>query len=499
MITHPCFFKQIIKNNYEVTIGFFYLQSRYMAILLLLPLLLPTSLTKAQYNISTTYSNHGDLNASRYEPSELNLGYDYLQIGMNYYLWVANNAIDYGSLKVLNDSTFTPDSVFVNGLVDKLKTNNIFGVGQDYQILGIAFQIVKGKETGETRYDFSLSVVDKFAMSLNYTKNLMKLVWRGNEQFRGQTIELGPLSLNANYTREYVLGTAFPILSSLDNIGFRFGFRAKYIHGLGSIYMPKSNATMYTEQEGKYIIFDFDYQVKSSGISNFSPTTYNGNGFGLDAGISIFLGKNFEIVASVLDVGGVNYNKDINVYQKHGIVRYEGFVISDFFGDINAEGQLDSLGNLFLPDTIAIDGYYMPSPTKIMIQAEFKTATKGRTRIDMQKNLEFTSNSFYITYIQGLNDMPGNTTTPFISVAYNHDFHKKFDIGISAAVGGYNRLSLGAFFTLKMGRLRLGLGSDNLTALVYDKLGTGIDLSVNLSSSFTPVKKIREANSPKYF
>jgi len=472
------------------------IQHRYLAILLLLPLLLPTSST-AQYNISTTYSNHGDINAARYEPSELDLGYDYLHVGLNYYLWVANNALDYRSVKEINDTSFVPSPEYIENLINKFQKNNLFGAGQDFQVLGIAFQIVN--KEGDKRYDFSLSVVDKFAMNFDFTKNLMKLAWKGNEQFRGETVELGPLSLNANYTREYVVGTAFPVTGSRDGFGVRVGLRAKYIQGMGSILMPKSKLDMTTDLEGRYIDIDYDYQLKTSGMSTLSPFKYNGNGFGIDAGVSLFINKNFEVVVSLLDVGGVKYVNDITSYEKQGSIRYKGLIISNFLGEPDLESQSDSIGSLFLPEPVPGGSYFMPSATRIIIQAEYKTATRGRTRIDIQKNLEFTSNAFFITYIQGLNNMPGATTKPFFSIAYNHDFHKVFDIGVSAAVGGYNNLALGAFFSLIVGGIKVGVGSDNLTALVYDKLGTGLDVSVNLSMAFTPIKRSGLTKHPKYF
>ncbi|MBX9851184.1 MAG: hypothetical protein K2X86_05430 [Cytophagaceae bacterium] len=94
----------------------------------------------AQNNIGTTYCNHNDLNASKYQPSELDLGKKYVQLGFNYYLWMGNSAFDY---KTTNDiyKTGKVTNDDINNLVGKLKKNNIFGVGQGYQVLGLALQL----------------------------------------------------------------------------------------------------------------------------------------------------------------------------------------------------------------------------------------------------------------------------------------------------------------------------------------------------------------------
>ncbi|MFN3405493.1 MAG: DUF5723 family protein [Cytophagaceae bacterium] len=429
--------------------------------------------TFAQNNIGTRYGNHNDLNASKYQPSELDLGDRHGQIGFNYYLWMGNTAFDY---KTSNDiyQTGEINNKDIDKMISRLSKNNLFGVGQDYQVLGVAFQL---RTESDKRFDVSLSLVDKFALSFLYTDNFMKFALKGNKQFAGQTVNLGPTTVNLSHSREYVVGTAFPILGNEKTLGIRAGLRAKYIQGIAALYMPKGNANMHTEKDGRYIDFSYDYDVYTSGLKNFSAFNFNGSGYGFDAGMTFYLGKNLQVVTSLLDVGSIYYNNNTTNYQNQGGSRYEGLVISNLFG--NTRFESDSAQQVFQPNINQNKSFRMPLGTKLCIEGEIKTPRIGKD------DREFVSNAIFFTYIQGFNNMPGATTRPFFSVGYNHDFHRVFDGGIMGSIGGFNRYGLGAFLTLKLGKsVKFGLSSDNLVAFVMPEYGTGIDVATNFSISF---------------
>lgn len=433
-------------------------------------LIFVTSYVQAQYNLSTTYCEHNDLNASRYEPSELYLGKKHVQVGSNFYFWIANNAIDYGTIKKFRQGGSLADQE-IDNFINNLQDKNQIGAGQDFQVGGVAVQLGK--------MDFSLSVVDKFAMEMNYSKNLMKLAWKGNKQFAGQRTQLGPLSFNAQYTREYAVGTAFNVAGDLEK-GLRIGARAKYIQGLASIYMPKSDLYLTTASDGRSIEAEFDYKLQSTGIKNFNGMNFNGMGYGIDAGISAHLSKHFEVNASLLDFGAVTYNKDVKTYEKQGKYLYEGAVISNFFGD--PRYNADSITSVFKPTETSGGSYTINLGTKILVQGELKW---GGNMDEELEDEEYQGHSLFLTYIQGLNNMPGATTKPYLSVAYNYDLRRMFDFGVSASMGGYNQYAVGAFFAFNfLHIIKFGVGSDNLMPLVKPELGTGADVSVNLSLAF---------------
>lgn len=421
----------------------------------------------AQYNIGTTYGNHNDLNASKYQPSELDLGDKKFQIGFNYYLWMGNTTFNYANIR----KAYKSDNI--DFLEPNAKKNNLLGAGQDYQLLSVAYQF-KVDETH--KYVFGFSIVDKFAMNFLYTDKYLALALKGNKQFAGQTVPLGPTTVNASYTREFVISHALPIFGD-ENKGLRLGIRTKLLQGLGSMYMPKGNASITTEQDGRYINMDFDYAIYTAGLSDFSFLKTKGLGWGLDLGLTWFVSKNFEISGSVLDLGGVSYYKGTRSYTKTGSGHYEGLVIDNLFG--GSKQNLDSANAIIDANKTRGGTFYMPQGSKVCVELEYKTPKKDKG------NNHYTSNSIFLTYIQGINKYPGATTRPFLSLGYNHDFHKFLDAGLMMSYGGYNNFALGSFLSLNFNNsFKIGLSSDNLTALIAPKAGTGIGFAANCSLSF---------------
>ncbi|MDW8301310.1 MAG: DUF5723 family protein [Bacteroidia bacterium] len=425
----------------------------------------------AQYNLSATYCDHNDLNSSRYEPSELYLGRKHVQVSSNFYFWIGNNAIDYGIIKKFREGESITEQE-IDNFVNNLRERNQIGAGQDFQIAGLALQL--------GGLNLSFTAIDRFAMEMNYSKNLMKLAWKGNKQFAGQRTALGPLSFNAHYTREYAVGSAFNLAGTIQK-GVRLGVRGKYIQGIGSIYMPKSDLYLYTAADGRSIEAEFDYKLQTSGIRNFNGRNFNGTGYGVDLGISANFSKHFEVNASLLDFGSVTYTKDVKTYEKRGKYVYEGAVISNFFGD--PRYNLDSITSIFKPTETTGQSYSMSLGTKIFLQTEIKWG--GKMDEELEDDEEYQGHSIILTYVQGLNNMPGATTRPYLSLAYNYDLRNMFNFGISGAVGGYNNYAVGGFLSFNlMHILKIGIGSDNLMPIVKPTLGTGADVSLNLSLAF---------------
>ncbi|GIV44625.1 MAG: hypothetical protein KatS3mg035_1748 [Bacteroidia bacterium] len=352
---------------------------------------------KAQYNVSVTYCNHNDVNASRYEPSELHLGKKHFQLSGNYYLWAGNNAFHYGLFDKLQKSKELTETDIENLLSSMHPTKNTLGIGQDYQILGLAFQI--------KNLAIAFSVVDKFAFDFNYTRNFLNLLWKGNKQFAGQNVDLGPISMNAQYTREFVGATAFNIIGDMEK-GVRLGVRAKYIQGIGALSMPTSQLKMYTDPDGRYIDIGFNYHLNISGLSQFDPLKFNGTGYGADLGATFNFSPKFSLDASLLDIGAVTYTNNLKSYAKMGTYRYEGMFIKSFFG--TPEMNTDSIASIFEPVETEGTSFSVALPTRLLLQGELKLGKKD------EKSLQPT-HSFFFTYIQGFNQKPGVVPNALIS------------------------------------------------------------------------------------
>ena len=328
-----------------------------------------TYASQAQNNLGALYSNPTSISAARYFPSMFDLGQRKVQISpLNTYLWMGNTTYDYKTLTTIYNSGTINDSD-VNTLLAKLKKNNMLGAGAEIQWLAVAFQLKVAK--GKKDLTFGFSIEDKAAVNFAYSDNAVRLAFQGNKQFAGQTIKLTPLALNASYLREYVATAALPIFGNSDGFGLRAGVRFKIIDGISSVYMPHTNtASLYTATDGTYLTTNYNYQLYTAGINNFSPVKYSGSGLGLDLGLTFAANKNFSVSTSLLDIGAVRYTQNTASYSRQGNVTYQGIVISNIFGD--NQNNTDTASGLFKPTTTKNKGYTMPLSTRFCMQAEYK-------------------------------------------------------------------------------------------------------------------------------
>lgn len=457
-------------------------------LLLLLIFTVSASLLWAQHNIGTTYCEHNDMNASRYQPSELDFGNQHFQLGFNYDFWVGNTNIDYFELSnAFNNNELTQSDI--ERILDASSGTNKIGVGQNYQVIGVGVQF---ESKGGRKYDVAFTIVDKFGASIDISEEFLKFMLEGNNSltFRGQTVNMGDTKMSALYTREYAVNVAMPLLFKDKDHKLRIGLRPKYIQGLANVNPNSSTVNMTTQADGEFIQMQYDYNYQTSGVSNFDPFKSNGNGFGIDLGITAFLSKNIEIVGSLLDIGSVTFSENTTSYQKSGTHRFEGVFIPNLLGTDPVDINFDEELSLYEPTIVEGESYSVALPAKLGLEFEYKTPEKKR-RSKPKKNGSIEgdpgniSNTIYVTYIQGLNDQPGNTTRPFLSVGYMHDFHDYFDVGLSMAVGGFNNFAVGSFFAVNFGHhVKIGFSSDNIGALIIPKTTTGFDIATNFSLSF---------------
>lgn len=429
-------------------------------------------LSFGQFNMSSFYNNHKDINAAKLFQSELDLGVNHWQFGMTYDLWLGNNALTFGAVNDVGSTVNNTDAISNQQIYDifnKFGNNSILGFGTDLQLIDVAYQFYT-KSTNK-RIDFTFSVDDKAATNLVFSENLAKLIWKGNAQFRGQNVELDPFAINANYTRSFNFGASFPIYGHNEINEIRGGVRLKYILGYGNISMTDKNFFLYTNQEGTLVNTTFDYDLKTSRIDkNFSPFNPSGKGFGADLSLTYFLNPNFEFAASVNDIGFVHYTKDAEDYQKVGAESYNGDIVSNIFGGI--ETNPHQLTEAFVPTQTEGGSYNVYLGTKLNLMAEYKQLKQDSI------HGVYELNSCFLTYIQGFHNVAGATTNAFISAGYKHAFGNSLNLGISTSYGGFNGFVFGPFAGFKWKHTCLAIGSDNFGGLLFPHIATGVDFTL---------------------
>lgn len=442
--------------------------------------------SEAQINTSGLYDPHFSTYSSRYLPGRLgtNDGVCELSIApfLNVYAYTSSNSVGFGSLQKFLFSETVSESQ-VSALLKQMKKSNRLFVGAEVQLFSVAINI-KNKDKKDL-FALKIDTRDRVHGSLQYSQNVLELALEGNKQFAGQTIDLSDTRLNASWLREYGLGVSVPI--SVDIVGKKLTIRPaatlKFIQGIGNISMPRGKATMYTDPDGRYLDFTTDYRVNMSIPSNAGGIgSGSGMGWGLDLGVN-FNWHDFIITdLGLVDIGSVSFNKNTKNYTGNTKYRFDGVEIP-LFQDGNTGNFFDAqyLQDIFKPEETA-NKYKTSLGAKLILQMEMRFQKRERTTKKDKKNVYHRHRTF-VTYVQGLENAYNATTSPYFSLGYTYSFRNILNMGLNLGFGGYNKVNIGPFVSVKGGPFVFGVGSNNLTGFMGKK-GSGADAYFNMGWSF---------------
>ncbi|MCB0704542.1 MAG: hypothetical protein KDC34_04505 [Saprospiraceae bacterium] len=276
----------------------------------------------------------------------------------------------YGDAIVEQNGTNVLD---VNQIISRLEDRN--QLREQFQIGTVGFSI----QFANLQVGFHHTT--KFDAFLDYPKELPTLIWKGNAQYIGETIPLGNNLQLSGYHEVGVSGALR--LGKLE-----LGARLKYLSGIGSLSTDQAEASLYTDPEIYQLTFNADYRLRTASSLDYRAFNdfdinysfgqisidklFSGNaGIGIDLGANLDLGR-LKVGASVVDMGGINWKKDVKTYTTNGSFTYEGLDIAQALtGDsVSFEQALDTLAQIF--DFKESAGSYKTRlPTRAFVTAGF--------------------------------------------------------------------------------------------------------------------------------
>lgn len=197
---------------------------------------------------------------------------------------------------------------------------------------------------------------------LKYPRELMGLLAEGNAQYIGQAVDIGP-DFQVSTFHELSLGLGYQINSQLT-----VGGRIKLISGIAELSTERqSNIRLKTDEDIYQLSLQSDFRVNSSGFLNydgFSDIDLDpdfgdglGSGFfdgnisvGLDIGAHYRVGR-LDVSLSILDLGQLNWEKDVENYSYVGNYEYDGIDIENLLLDDDTDISVaDTLQEIFQGD-----------------------------------------------------------------------------------------------------------------------------------------------------
>ena len=178
------------------------MQTKMRKLLLILGCIITATSINAQYNTNGLYNNHFTFDKAAFIPSKLgdnNARFE-MRILPNTYLYAGNTFMSI-------DDILYPTTSRINEIVDDASDANRIGVGTEAPWFAFSYKI---KSNDKELLTVGLTSKARAFSNTSLGGNMLRLLWRGNKQFAGQTVDLGKFELNAFAATEIGLTLAVP-------------------------------------------------------------------------------------------------------------------------------------------------------------------------------------------------------------------------------------------------------------------------------------------------
>ncbi|MEM8523868.1 MAG: DUF5723 family protein [Bacteroidota bacterium] len=241
--------------------------------------------------------------------------------------------------------------ITLGSAIDQLENNNNFREYLDVETMSGGFYLGK--------LHLSLHHAFKFNGYSQIPKKLAEVIYQGNAQFIGETVDLSH-DLSAFSYSEFGLGLGIKLGENVS-----LGGRLKYLSGLGNISTSRGKFQLTTDDDIYQINLNADYQIDATnfvqynglssneGVAQLMPIEFKqlisqNQGLAFDAGIYLDF-EDVDIGLSILDIGSITWDDNPRNYSIDGTYNYEGLdLLNAYFRDtISFSSVLDSLESVF--------------------------------------------------------------------------------------------------------------------------------------------------------
>lgn len=356
-----------------------------------------------------------------------------------------NNVVNYNDV-ISNDGT--TKEIDLDSFLKSLREKNMISIGTGISLFH--FGVTSGSGVS-----FSVFVNEKVEMDFFFPKPLMEFLIKGNKHLAGEKISIGKTRFSSQHYREYGLG----FTRRLSSDKFSVGINLKYLQGIWNA-STKRNFTADLE-------FDpVDYSVslnmqnasfRTSGVSIMRGETGNrtahllsnkNRGIAIDMGFDIQINKSYSISGSLIDLGFISWQEDI---ETHSITD-----TSMYYNGLDLKGVLN--GDLSLEEVI-----------KDSIIQKFR---KKKTENDNSYQTMLAPKTYFsgVYNIRRAGEVVGTVGTRFIQgqmnlllgAGYRHHFWKIFTGTINITRLPQQSLNVGGALTVDAGPSQMYLSIDQL-------------------------------------
>lgn len=334
---------------------------------------------------------------------------------------------------------------------------------------------------------FSFSASENLMATFSYPRDLMTLLLKGNDHFRGQqqAADLSGIGLDGSHYRQMAFGYAH----DWNQVLF-MGIRTKLLFGLSNVSFEKSHLIMDTHHSGYDVNVNADMVLNTSLPVSFIPLdsvdsgsnaaigawNYLGNtrnfGFAFDMGLVYKPISKLTLGVSMIDLGHIDWRSGVENFAVNGSFEYQGVSLQELFEKENPfENLVDSINEIFNVQETTL-GYRTSLPTKLNLAAGYQLDSRHHLGLLVRGTV----------YHQNL--------YPLYSLSYNYSPLKWLDFSLAWSVINNKIHNLGAGMMVNMGPVQFYVAGDNALGMLrpHAAQAASVQLGLNLLFSRHPQK-----------
>ncbi len=380
-------------------------------------------------------------------------------------------------------------SLNLDNAINRLKDDNILQTNLNLDALGVAVRLRDDVQVG-------LSWSVKGNAFVNYTPETLDLIWNGNAQYIGETVDIAP-DFQFMVYNEIGLSGAYNWQNK-----FTFGAKLKYLTGISDVSTVGDNRLALTTSDDVYqTTFDTDFTFRRAGFDavsdiaelvndelslyDFNNVSGKNSGFGIDLGVTANLIDRLTLSAAIIDLGSINWSNNAHEYTSRGTHTYEGidlfsFASADSFNTdgLTAEFEqvLDSISQILDIRTGADDSYRTALPTKAYLSGSYQ----------IQDDLTVGALLYIENYRQN--------TVPGLTLSARKKFGRWFTLGATYALRSQRFDNFGLNALAHLGPVQIYAVSDNVAPLFNPFNSKNFNLRVGLNLAFGRMKANRDGS-----
>ncbi len=327
----------------------------------------------------------------------------------------------------------------INHLVD-----NSFALNRAGFALQSGFQFMSFSDTlfGRAAWGLRLQVNTNYHASLSYTDKLFSTIYKGNAQFAGDTVQLGPMG--AQYQSWQKFGVGIFNKKSLSSVSLSLVAGEKYQSLL------VQDAQLYTSPTGDSLALSYTGDYYRSDTLKTGWANGSGLGLAVDLDFNLPIAEHKGAISIGLrDLGFVAWNKQSEQIVFDSTTTWKGIEANNLF-----DLATDTLDLPNLTDSIHT----------VTSKKNFVAVLPLSLHVRFSKY--FTATDYYEL---GVSIWPNRAAVPLVYLGLNHRIGDRFIFSERVSYGGYGGLGLGAEMQwMPKGQWLFKLGTYHLGGFTMD-------------------------------